>query len=96
MIFGMTTKKIAITVPAELLLRAKEKVREQHASSLSAFISVAIKTRLMHDDLDALLTELLLETGGPLTAREVERADQRLGLVSKPKTKRGYKKARAA
>jgi hypothetical protein len=91
----MTTRKIAITVPAELLLRAKEKVRAQQAGSLSAYISGAIKTRLMHDDLDALFAELLLETGGPLTAREIERADKRLGLLSKPKATRGRERARA-
>ena len=35
------------------------------------------------DDLASLLDEMLVETGGPLTAAERRRADQILGLPSR-------------
>jgi hypothetical protein len=77
---GMTTAKIAITVPVQLLARARRSVRKGAARSLSAYISRAMEEKAMLDDLDALLVELLAGSGGPLSPSEVRRADRALGL----------------
>lgn len=79
MIDGMTTQKIAITVPRETLAKARKAVRAGRAGSLSAYVSRALEQKTMLDDLDALLEELLAGTGGPMTPEERRRADARLG-----------------
>ncbi|MCC6625391.1 MAG: hypothetical protein IT385_29365 [Deltaproteobacteria bacterium] len=84
----MTTEKVAITVPADVLSRARDAVRRGRGASLSAFVSAAIDQKLMQDDLDALLEEMLAESGGPLTARERRKADQALDGPRAPKARR--------
>lgn len=82
MIAGMTTEKIAITVPRETLSAARQAVKSGKAASLSAYISSAIEHKAMFDDLDSLLEELLCATGGPLTAAERRKADSILSGAS--------------
>ncbi len=80
MTIGMTTTKIAITVPDEVLALARAAVRQGRGASLSAYISDALGQRLMQDDLDELLQTMLAETGGPLTPAELGSARAALGL----------------
>lgn len=88
MIPGMTTQKIAITVPEQTLASARRAVRAGKAGSLSAYISRALEQQTLLDDLDSLLQELLSESGGPLTAQEKGWADSVLsGRV--PSKRRG-------
>ena len=75
MIKGMTTQKIAVTVPEKALANARRAVRAGKAKSLSAYVSRAIEQKTMSDDLDSLVEELLKETGGRLTAAEEVWAD---------------------
>jgi hypothetical protein len=84
MITGMTTQKIAITVPQETLASARRAVRAGRAESLSAYVSRALEQKTMLDDLDSLLKELLKESGGPLTASEKRHADSVLSGRSQP------------
>ncbi len=84
----MTTVKTAITVPEEILQRARGEVRRGRARSLSAYMSEALAQKLMLEDLDALLQEMLAETGGPLTKREKAAADRALGTARKRRTGR--------
>lgn len=72
---GMTTTKIAVTVPEELLRKARAAVRQGGARSLSAYVSEALEQKTMLEDLDSMLQEMLAESGGPLTAAERRRAD---------------------
>ena len=78
MIIGMTTSKIAITVPEKTLASARRAVKAGKAESLSAYVSRAIEQKSMLDDLDSLLEELLKETGGSLTVAEKAWADSAL------------------
>lgn len=74
----MTTKKIAVTVPEEILEKARSSVHRGKARSLSAYVSEALAEKLVHEELDTLLQEMLAESGGPLTARERRQADRDL------------------
>ena len=76
---GMTTQKIAISVPQSTLTKARRAVKSGRASSLSAYVSQAIEQTAMLEDLDELLQELLNESGGPMTAAERRTADRVLG-----------------
>ncbi len=78
MIDGMTTAKIAVSVPRDVLQRAQRAVRRGRATSMSAYVSAAMAQKATLDELDDLLVELLAETGGPLTAAEVRAADAAL------------------
>lgn len=79
---SMTMAKVAVTVPQRVLQRAKVAVQRGHAASLSAYVSDALTQKTMLDDLDALLVEMLAESGGPLTARERAVADAAFDGVS--------------
>lgn len=80
MFSGMTAAKIAISLPAGTLARAKKAVRANEAPTLSAFIATAIDEKVDGDDLRRMLAELLAETGGPPTASERAKARAELGL----------------
>ncbi|MEX1007769.1 MAG: toxin-antitoxin system antitoxin subunit [Acidimicrobiia bacterium] len=75
----MTTTKIAVSLPAELVDQARRAVAEGRAPSVSAYVAKALEEQAKLDDLAALLDEMLTETGGPLTARERKAADRALG-----------------
>jgi Arc/MetJ-type ribon-helix-helix transcriptional regulator len=79
MIAGMTTAKIAVSLPVRLVAQAKQAVAEGRASSVSAYVAEALEEQSKLDDLSSLLDEMLHETGGPLTAAEREAADRALG-----------------
>lgn len=82
-----TTAKIAISLPAPLAERARRAVRAGRAASVSAYVAKAIEEKVMQDDLDTLLQEMLAETGGPPTAAERRWAERALGLKPKPRKK---------
>ena len=71
----MTTAKVAVTIPERVLRQARGAVRRGQARSLSAYVSAALVQQTMLDDLDQLLTEMLAESGGPLTKAEERAAD---------------------
>lgn len=84
----MTKKKIAVTVDADVLRRARRAVSRGRASSLSAYVDEALRQKTKTDDLQTLLEEMLAETGGPLTAAERRDADRTLRRMFK-RTKKG-------
>ena len=61
----MTTTKVAVTMPAELLAEAKRTVRLRRAKSLSAFVSEAVDEKLARDELAAVLDQMDAEYGKP-------------------------------
>lgn len=79
MIVGMTTVKIAVSLPGEAVEQARRAVAAGEAASVSAYVAQAMVSKAQQDDLSALLDELLAETGGPLTESEKSSADRALG-----------------
>ena len=79
MIVGMTTSKIAVSLPSELVEQAQRAVAEGSTPSVSAYVARALEEQAKLDDLASLLTEMLAESGGPLTAAERKAADRALG-----------------
>jgi hypothetical protein len=73
---GMTTSKIAISIPAKVLAKARRAAKRERAPSLSAYITAAIEQKTSMDDLDRTLDEMLEATGGPITAAERKAADR--------------------
>ena len=80
MMNGMTMEKIAVSVPRETLARARRAVRKGRAASVSAYVTAAIEEKAKLDELADMLTAMLEESGGPLSAAEKRAADEALGL----------------
>ena len=81
------TAKLAISLPASLAARARRAARTGRAASFSAYVADALEEKVKRDDLDALLDEMLAETGGPMTSAERRRAERELGIKPKPRRK---------
>lgn len=84
----MTTSKIAVSIPDDVLVSARRAVKRGRAPSLSAYVSSALRHQATLDELDVLLDELLAETGGPLTAAERRAADRALFGAAGPRRRR--------
>jgi metal-responsive CopG/Arc/MetJ family transcriptional regulator len=67
-------RKLAVSVPAELVEAVEEEVRARHAPSVSAFISDALEQKLERDRLQEALDEVWREK--PMTRRERAWADK--------------------
>ncbi len=87
MMRGMTIAKIAITLPRSLLAKAQRAVKEGRAESVSAYVTAALEERAKLDDLKAMLDEMLMETGVPITPVERREAERMLGI--RPRRGRG-------
>jgi Arc/MetJ-type ribon-helix-helix transcriptional regulator len=85
MIRSMTTSKIAVSLPAALVARARKAVARGRADSVSAYVAAALAEKAKLDELGEMLDEMLAETGGPLTAAERHAADDALGIPRKRK-----------
>lgn len=82
---GMTSSvKIAVSLPARVAERARNAVRKGHAPSVSAYVASALEEKAKLDQLATLLAEMLMESGGPLSAAERRAADRALGIAGKP------------
>jgi Arc/MetJ-type ribon-helix-helix transcriptional regulator len=79
MIEGMTTSKIAVSLPGELVDQARRAVAEGRAASVSAYVARALEEKAKCDDLSSLLEDMLAQSGGPLTKAERNAADRALG-----------------
>lgn len=67
---SMTVAKIAVSLPPELVERARAEVEAGRAASVSAYVAAALEQKVLLDDLGSLLDEMLAESGGPLSAAE--------------------------
>ena len=83
MLIGMTTIKIAVSLPEEVVSGARRAVKRGRAGSVSAYVAAALEQKVMLDDLDDVLTQMLADTGGPLSAAERRVADHALGKRKK-------------
>lgn len=90
MTLGMTSAKVAISLPRTVLARARAAVRRGEAASLSAYVCSALEEKTSRADVIEMLDRMLEETGGPLTPGESRWADEALGLTRprKPRRKR--------
>lgn len=79
MMFGMTTTKIAITLPEEQVAAARRAVEEGRAGSVSAYIANSLARRDADEELSETLAEIYAEHGEP-TPEERAWARQALGL----------------
>jgi hypothetical protein len=79
---GMTSMKVAVSLPRETFERAKRAVGRGRAASLSAYVTAALDQKATFDELNDLLDEMLAETGGPMTVVEEKRIDR---LIRGPK-----------
>jgi hypothetical protein len=66
-----------VSLPAQLLARARDRVRAQEAPSLSALVALALEEKLERDRLQELLDQMSAEHG-PLTPEQLAWADQLL------------------
>jgi Arc/MetJ-type ribon-helix-helix transcriptional regulator len=87
MMIGMTKSKIAVTLPPALVARARRAVRAGRADSVSAYIAAALEEKTKLDELADMLTEMLAQSGGPLTESERKAADEALG-TARPRKRR--------
>jgi hypothetical protein len=74
---GASTRraKVAVTLPQPLLARAKERVRNREAPSLSALVTQALEEKLERDYLQEILDEMAAEYG-PLAPEELAWVDR--------------------
>lgn len=77
MMGGMTTRKIAITLPAAQVDAARRAVAEGRARSVSAYIAAAVDAQTERQGLRAYVDELIAEHGRP-SAEDYAWADQQL------------------
>jgi hypothetical protein len=61
----MTTAKIALSVPVEVLRLAKKEVNAGRAKSLSSFVSEAMDEKLRRSELSEILDAMDAEHGRP-------------------------------
>ena len=82
MMIGMTVSKIAVSLPEEVVARARRAIARGRAESMSAYVAAALAEKAKLDDLADLLQEMLAESGGPMTASERRAAD---AILSAPR-----------
>jgi len=89
MIGGMTSAKVAISLPKDVLARARAAVRRGDAPTLSAYVSKALEEMTGDDDIMKMLDEMLEKTGGPPTPEEIRWSHGVIGITKKryPKPK---------
>lgn len=61
----MSTAKVALSMPAEVLRLAKKEVAAGRAKSLSSFVSEAVDEKLRRDELSAILDAMDEAHGTP-------------------------------
>jgi hypothetical protein len=81
-------EKIAVSLPLRAADSARRAVRHGHAASVSAYVAAAIEEKGKLYDLAALLDEMLVESGGPLTVAERRAADRALGIASRKSSRK--------
>jgi Arc/MetJ-type ribon-helix-helix transcriptional regulator len=84
-----SVQKIAVSLPKQIVDRARRAVRSGRAKSVSAYVADALEEKVKLDELDQLLNEMLAESAGALTAAERRAADRTLGVLKPPPRKRG-------
>lgn len=79
----MTVMKVTVSLDPAVADRAKQDVAAGKAKSLSSWLNEAARAHVEREDLEAVLAELLNETGGPLSGTEVAEAKTRLAAADR-------------
>lgn len=74
---GMTTSKLAISLPKEQLARVRREVRAGRADSVSGYIAQVLAKQEKQESLRVLLRDLVKQYGAP-TAKEKQWAERAL------------------
>jgi hypothetical protein len=61
----MTSAKVALSMPADVLRLAKKEVAAGRAKSLSSFVAEAVAEKLRRDELTSILDAMDAERGAP-------------------------------
>ncbi len=72
--------KIAVSLSQKMIDDLHRAVDEGRAPSVSALVAEAVEQKLADDDFEALLAEMLEETGGPPTPEETAEMQALLGF----------------
>lgn len=91
MILDMAKAKIAVMLPVPLVKRVQAAVRGGRASSVSAYVTAALRQRESLGDIKAMLEELLAQVGGPLKSRKRVVPKATLATTARKKQKRRRK-----
>lgn len=71
MVVSMATTKITITLPDSQLAEVRKRVAARKSASVSGFVQQAVQKSLDEAaEFREMLEKSLMETGGPLTAKE--------------------------
>lgn len=66
----MTTSKVAVSIPIEVLRLARKQVKAGRAKSLSALVSEAVDEKVRRNELGEILDAMDLALGKPSKAAE--------------------------
>lgn len=66
----MTTSKVAVSIPVEVLKLARKQVKAGRAKSLSALVSAAVDEKVRRNELSEILDAMDLALGKPSKAAE--------------------------
>jgi Arc/MetJ-type ribon-helix-helix transcriptional regulator len=90
----MASMKITITLPEKQLKAIRRSVKTKEAASVSGFVQDAIQRSLDNKEILAFFEGDLMETGGPLTAKE--RAEARKWMTPPKRRTKAAKPRKAA
>lgn len=80
----MTVTKVTVSLDPAVAERARQDVAAGRAKSLSSWLNEAARAHVEREDLEAVLAELLAETGGPPSQAELAEAQARLSAADRP------------
>lgn len=85
----MASQKITITLPEDQFKKIREAVAAGKAPSVSSFVRHSVNSAFRDEELfDRNLHDILMQTGGPITAKEVAWADALATSGGRRKTSR--------
>ncbi len=71
MVICMATVKITITLPEKQIAEIRKRVAERQSASVSGFVQNAVARTLQNSsEFIAMIDQSLMDSGGPLTAKE--------------------------
>lgn len=90
MVLCMATSKITITLPDKQIEEIRKRVAAQESATISGFVQRAVQRSLENAaEFSAMIDQGLMNTGGPLTQKELAWARKMLT----PQKRRAKKKA---
>jgi antitoxin ParD1/3/4 len=78
MIVGMSTERITVSLPADLVADVRQLVAAGQAPSVSAYVAEALRQKVTREDVLAMLDDILADSGGPLGPEELAEIDAEL------------------